>query len=451
MKKMSSLTVFIRSITVWSSFAALAFWGHATKWTFVSLPGKTSLPEQSLRPVSPKLNLTSGGRDSKQGLISWDNAEDLRKSGIEFSTVSQTVLEETISALASVTYNGQRLAQLSSRASGHVWQVYVRPGQHVKQGEVLAIVDSQEVGEAKSDWMQKRFAAIHMRRTYERLSRVGQGALPEQRVLTAEMDVRQADLDSYMAQQRLINLGLHVPEIDDPELPLGIVSDRLRFLDIPSSLLASLDPKPTTANLISILAPFEGTVVEQRGVVGEVVNPEQVLFVVADTRTMWLKISIRREDAPRLALGQHVTFIATGMNQPITTKIAWISSEIDAETRTVQAGCEVENKATQTSLDALLDMSLRANQFGSAKVVVKEHLDAFSVPESALQRMPDAQEVLFVRHPGPATFEPRVVKTGVRVNGQVQILEGVTAGEEVVNKGSFILKSELMKASLVGG
>jgi len=437
-------------LTIWASFAAVACWGHATHWTFVADFHSESHHETSSLSEDD-LNLASHVPGRRADIIEWKTLEELRKSGIETGKVKEAEVQETVSALATVTYNGQRFAQLSSRAAGHVWQVYVRPGQTVKQGEVLAIVDSLVVGEAKSDWMQKRFAAIHLRRTYDRLKRVGQGALPEQRVLAAESELKQADLDCYMAQQRLINLGLAVPNIEDTELTPSQVSEKIRYLGIPSSLLESLAEKPTTANLISIVAPFDGTVIEQRGVVGEVVNPEQVMFSVADTKKMWLKLSIRREEASQLALGQPVHFTAIGMEVPISTKIAWISSEIDPETRTIQAGCEVENISNDPSSNLANDLPLRANQFGNAKIVVAEFPQALTVPDFALQRMPDLREMVFVKVGTPAKFEPRMVKTGVRSNGVVQILEGVRVGEEVVTKGSFILKSEMMRSSLVGG
>lgn len=440
-----------RPLVIWSSFGAIAFWGHSTHWTFALRSHAESHQFSQVKHSKKETHLVTLASTKREGVIQWGSLEELKKSGIVVGQASETTVEETVSALSSVSYNGQRLAQLSSRTPGHVWQVYVRPGQQIKRGDVLALVDSQIVGEAKSDWMQKRFAAIHSKRTYERLKRVAQGALPEQRVLAAESELRKADLDCYMAQQRLINLGLIVPNIEDRDLTLDEVSERIRYLGIPDHIIDSLGSRPSTANLISIVSPFDGTIVEQRGVVGEVVNSEQVMFVVADTKTMWLNLSIRREDAPRIALGQKVSFNAIGMKQPITTHIAWIKTGIDPETRTVQAGCEVENLASATDVGDSTNQLLRANQFGNARVVVAEYRQATTVPEAALQKMPDLREIVFVKIGEPAIFEPRVVKSGVRNNGMVQILEGVNAGEEIVVKGSFILKSEMMKASLVGG
>jgi hypothetical protein len=95
---------------------------------------------------------------------------------------------------------------------------------------------------------------------------------------------------------------------------------------------------------------------------------------------MWLNLSIRREDAPRIALGQKVSFNAIGMKQPITTHIGWIKTGIDPETRTVQAGCEVENLASASDVGDSTNQLLRANQFGNARVVVAEYRQATTVP-----------------------------------------------------------------------
>ncbi len=73
------------------------------------------------------------------------------------------------------------------------------------------------------------------------------------------------------------------------------------------------------------------------------------------------------------------------------------------------------------------------------------------VPEEAVQRMPDQQSVVFVKGSDEHSFEPRFVEVGLRQDGRVEIIEGVESGDTIVSQGSFILKSELMRSSLVGG
>ncbi len=93
-----------------------------------------------------------------------------------------------VPATAVVAYNGQRYSQVSTRAAGHVQQVFVRVGQNVRQGQVLALVDSREVGEGKSSWLQKLMTVQYQRRVLERLQAIGEGAVALSKIRAAESD-----------------------------------------------------------------------------------------------------------------------------------------------------------------------------------------------------------------------------------------------------------------------
>ncbi len=262
---------------------------------------------------------------------------------LKTESVSSARIQEFVPAMATVAYNGQRIAQLSTRADGHVQQVLVRLGQHVKQGDVLALIDSQTVGEAKADWLQKAALTQFRSRTLMRMQQTGDGVLPLKLIREAEAELREAELSSFMAQQRLMNLGFDI----DVELNLDgspeQLAEQIRYLGMPKPVIEKLPKKLATANLIAIVAPFDGVVVEQHAVVGEMVSQEKWQFVIADTSTMWVKLAVRREDATKLSVGQPVILQADGIAEKIETKLSWISAEIDAETRTVQAVCEVNN------------------------------------------------------------------------------------------------------------
>ncbi len=232
------------------------------------------------------------------------------------------------------------------------------------------------------------------------------------------------------------------------------LASRVRYLGIPEELASNPESLPSTANLIAIRAPFDGVVVEQHAVPGEMVSAETWQFVIADMSTMWVKLAVKREDASLLSVGQEVVLVADGVREPIRTKLAWINPEIDVTTQTIQAGCEVSNLPTKSKEDlseATTGFLLQANQYGRAVICVETRTDAVVVPAAAIQRMPDLSDVAFVANGTDSqSYERRQIRLGKRQHGMIEIVDGVQPGELVVTQGSFILKSELMKAELAG-
>jgi cobalt-zinc-cadmium efflux system membrane fusion protein len=470
------------TLLIWLSFVAIAYWGHATHWTFVSSEHHSaeheaeghedavavtdaSVTSPSARDTGhstdatnshPVTDTAAGATEpvssSNQGIVSWNDAGELERSGIQWTRVRQAEITETVPALATVTYDGRKYAQLATRAEGHVFQVFARPGQKIAKGEVLALIDSQLVGEAKSEYLQAMARVRFTAQTLEQLSNAGAGAVPRVRLLAAESEARDAKLQAFLAQQKLFNLGIPIDDDLSVDRSPDELSERLRYAGIDPSVIHSLPEPPGTANLIAIVAPFSGIVLEQHAVIGEVVSPSEFQFVIADTSTVWLRLSIRREQATRLAVGQPVEFRAIGVPKPVQTRLAWISSEIDAESRTVQAGCEVENFFLETDGEPRLgEYALRANQFGNATIEIARHDQALLVPELSVQTMPDMTNIVFAKLRNRFAFESRSVILGVKKDGWVQILSGVSPEDEVVSQQSFILKSELMRSTLVGG
>ncbi|HZT82622.1 MAG TPA: efflux RND transporter periplasmic adaptor subunit, partial [Gemmataceae bacterium] len=228
---------------------------------------------------------------------------------------------------------------------------------------------------------------------------------------------------------------------------------RLHLLGLPESVTRGTDPPPKTANLIPLKAPFDGVITRQDMVIGERATPDRSELTMADVRTMWVRLSVRKEDADRLALGQPVRFTSDAAPHVAEGKLAWISTAVDEKTRTVQARAVVKNPlaATAPPGDVENPRLLRANEYGTARVRVA-HLDrAVLVPDKAIQRLMDRTPLVFVALPDGRTFEPRKVELGESRDGFTHVRSGVRAGERVATANSYVLKSELMKDTLVAG
>src|SRR5207248_3183194 len=148
------------------------------------------------------------------------------------------------------------------------------------------------------------------------------------------------------AQQTLINLGLPVRLSDFAGLPEPKLIEKVRVLGLPEETARTLDMEKTSANLIPLLAPFDGVVIGRDMVKGEVVNSNTMhpQFTVADTRQVWILLDVRQEDTGQLAKGQEVVFRVDGTGDVAATgRVNWISTEVEEKTRTVRVRAEVYN------------------------------------------------------------------------------------------------------------
>lgn len=432
---------------VFGVLGAIGWWGHTYHWQIPKFSELGKNTGAHTRAAETEKTAEKTGEAKGEVAVKLKTLETHRRLGIEVGTAQTRRLDEYISANGVVTYDQTHLARLSPRAPGIVWRVEKHLGQLVSKGEVLAIVDSSEVGQAKAEFLQALVAADHKATTLERLKSVG-GAVPERQLHEAEAALRDARFRRFNTQQALVNLGLpaHVGE-------LAGVSDadlvrQIHFLGLPKSVISTLTPEVTTANLIPLVAPFDGVVVGREAVVGEVVEPSQPQFVVADVSRMWILLEVRKEDAGRLAIGQQMLFSTVGLQDEVESKVTWISTEVDEKTRTVQVRAEVVNPQVREGSPGYDGQRLlRANSFGSGRLRVRDIPLAVVVPSTAVQWDGEGH-LVFVPFGDGLSFEPRKVRTGVTRDGDTEIQDGLNAGEQVVTKGSHVLKSERMRVRL---
>ncbi len=433
-------------------FAGMWYWGHKTHWSvpkFSELTGAPAphrdAPTTNPEPTAPKKAPAS------LPPIKFATEQEVREAGVGIAVARRVAVEDVVCATAEIGYEEHRVAQVSSRVPGHVAVIRTRLGQAVRKGEILALIDSEQVGKAKADYIQEVFLARYKGDLLARHRAAGDGVVPGRTIVDAENAVKEAELRRFIAQQRLMHLGLTPPdpETDAPATPQEFAK-QLQYLGIPADVVAGLPPRQLTANLIPLSAPFDGTITRQEAVTGEMVLPEKAEFVVADLSVMWVTLSVRKEDAGRLRIGQPVRFTTSSIPTPVCGKLDWIGVEADEKTRTVKARFEVVNP-TVDSTDAAPEgrRLLRANLFGTASVILGSRNEAVVVPDAAVQQMPDGSQVIFVRRPDKITFDSRRVRTGPSRDGMTEVLEGVAFDEPVVVAGSFVLKSELIKDSLV--
>jgi cobalt-zinc-cadmium efflux system membrane fusion protein len=450
------------------ALVGLAAWGHLSHW---KLPRFAELPEQS-QPAgraspegAPARSIAgtslSGGNESAlpqtsaseerciPSSVRFGSSEAAHKAGLRLEAAREQELDDCVDANGVVAYDETRLARLSARVSGIAWRVEKQLGDHVRKGEVLAILDALEVGKAKAEFLEAMVALDVKSQHLRSLEKIA-SSVPERQVREAAGRVREARIRRFNAQQTLINLGLPLPATIGGHMSDEELSAAIHFLGIPEAIVADLEPKAATANLIPLVAPFDGVVIDREIVTGEVVQTARPQFVVADVSRMWLKLNVKKSDAVRLALDQTIWFSADGVAGELECTLTWIGTEVDEKTRTVQVRAVTENPLVASpSRGREGQRLLRAHTFGTARIRVREERRAVVVPGSAVQ-WNGANHVVFVPQSDGKSFLARVVTPGVSRDGSTEIVSGIEPGEMVVAAGSHLLKSEMGRQQTAG-
>lgn len=440
------------NLVVLGTLAGLAFWGHETDWTFVHI--KPHDPHHKSEPHPSQTVPPASGTASRDQAVVLANPESAAIIGIQTAAVSVRNLSETLDVHGQVTYVQSQLAQLSARVPGIVWSVEKEVGDEVREGEILAILDSVDVGQAKADFLEALVEAELQRKNLQRIEAASE-SISERYRRETEAAYRQARVARYNAQQKLINLGLPVRVEEVQNLPDDARAAHIRFLGLPPEFLERHNPETTTANLIPLRASFNGVVIAREITPGEVVMPDQPQLTIADCRTMWIQLDIHKEDTSRIRIGQPVEFTADGLPASLRTELSWISTEVDLKTRTVRAIAEVENPILTAGSGTRGKRLLEANLFGTGRVRVRDKTNATVVPRGAVV-WSGSRHLVFVPTPreGDTTlrYAPRPVETGlVTEDGFVEIVAGLAAGDHVVIAGADLLKSELALRELRDG
>jgi len=181
-------------------------------------------------------------------------------------------------------------------------------------------------------------------------------------------------------------------------------------------------------------------VVERPVTLGEMVNPDKTLFLVMDLSEVWLLVDVFERDIGQIALGQRVKVtVAAYKEEKFEGSVSYIGALVEPRSRAVKVRIVLANPTNKLKPGMFARVSL-------ADTKGDEHEHLF-VPVAAVQRT-ETGTIVFVPGDEPGEYVPRSVKTGHEAGHSVAIESGLTAGDQVVVSGSFILKSELGKASL---
>ena len=352
------------------------------------------------------------GSSNKSTVVAMDD-ERIRLAEIEQRSVGPATIARRLAVPGTVVPDAGRVAHVAVKLSGTVAELSKNIGDDVVKDEILAVLESREIADAKSEYLAARLSNDLQQDLTARDKSLWEGrAVPEQQYIRSRNAAAQVSMRLNIARQKLLALGVRADEIE--ALPQA-----------PDALLRSQN----------VRAPISGRVAERRVELGTAVGRDSLeteLFVIVDLGRVWIDLSVSSADLPAVREGQAVNVATRGQQEAGTAKIVFVSPLLDKDTRTARVVAAIDNA----------DGRWRPGSFVTAAIAIEEHTAPVVAPFGAVQNV-GGRKAVFVRT--REGFEKRDVVLGQRDGQSVEIVSGLAAGEIIAVSNTFSLKAELSK------
>lgn len=368
----------------------------------IALAAMVFLPATSVAPQAPVASVKAPEAEEEEGVLVL-NEQQIQAAGIQLAKAQPRQISTLLSLPGEVRFDEDRTSHIVPRAAGVVESVKVNLGQKVKQGELLAVIASQQISDQRSELAASQRRVELARTTFQRERQLWQ-------------DKISAEQDYLLARQSL----------QEAEIALNNARQKMNALSGSAVLVGG--------NRYELRAPFAGVVVEKHLGVGEVVSETSAAFTLSDLSQVWVTFGVFPKDLNKVQVGRPVKVSSAEMGTDVMGTVAYVGNLLGEQTRTATVRVSVANP----------DDSWRPGLFVAVQVATDSYSAPVTVPVEAIQTVEDKPS-LFVRT--AEGFVTRHVELGVSENGFVEVRQGLEAGAEVATVGSFVLKSELGKAS----
>lgn len=407
----------------------------------------------------------------------------MEAAGLLVQLAAQGEIARQITLPAVVAADADAVSHVNPKAPGIVRSIHAQLGQKIKEGQLLCVIDSVELGGAVATFVRARALVSAAETTLARESELFEGRLKTadlvldgaievnrkiharelelqekavstiRPLLEAEKALQNSELDKERQVTELKaerDARLLALEVDLTERRIGqdAAANALFALGVAPGLLQDLKPgSPLLGGTYEIRAPREGIVAARHITSGEFVDSETKLFTLEDLTRVWIMASAFEEQVQSVLTGQtgHVRLDAFP-GQAFEGQVTLVGYEVDPESRALQVRLELENTDIPGWPE---DYPLRPGMYGAVDLIIARTQARIVLPESAIVHE-DEGDFVFVRT-APGTFERRHVELGPPSGDVVEVRAGVEPGDEVVVAGTFQLKSALRKGELGEG
>lgn len=324
-------------------------------------------------------------------------------------------ISANVSVSARVEVDETRVTRIGSPVMGRITELAVREGQEVRRGQLLALVHSTGLSDAQLAFLK----ALSQKQ-------VGQRAVERAQLLL------KADVIGVVELQR------RETELAQASAELDAVRDQLALLGMPAHAIAELEKTRAINSISRVTASLDGTVLDRKVTLGQMVQPADTLCEIADLSQLWMVAEVPEQNAGNLAVGQDVEArVAALPDRTIHGKLSFVSATVNRDTHTVQVRMELPNP----------DRKLKPAML--ATMVLKDPAEQRLVAPSAAVVREGNMEYVFVQRDA-AAFALRQVRLGAESDGARVVFEGLQPGEKIVIDGAFHLNNERRRRALRG-
>jgi cobalt-zinc-cadmium efflux system membrane fusion protein len=330
----------------------------------------------------------------------------LRDLRITLDAVESRPGGEQITLLGELGVDQRAYAEVGVPVQARVTRLLASAGEVVRAGQTLAELTSPELGQARAEYLSAEARVM-----------LADAALDRKRSLAAEKIVPVREVQEAESQAADARAALRTARA-----AIGAFA-----VELPSS-----DTAEANASTFALRSPVSGSVIERRAVVGQMLDPSAPAFRIGDLSTLWLTVHAFERDAVRIQNGADARIVFPALpGRDFQGKVALAGQAVESESRTVPIRIDVENTSG----------TLRPGM--SATVVLPVGASGtpiLSVPVAAVQRVRNDWCVFLPK--GEGSFEIRRIGRGRDLAGEVEILSGLRAGEQIVVDGAFLLKAQ---------
>ena len=462
-----------RNLLMWGVVAALAVVAAFALFLFLR-SSKTDTQKQVNVEITPNANSNTAAETNTA--LKETTAESseialppdvLARAGIQTEGVTQRPAVALLNVTGAVETNPQQTQAVTPLVGGRVERVNVAVGDRVGAGATLAVIASPQIVELRGNLQtaqtrldlaernlarvrraENRVAVLQAKAKLEeaqatlnrtkRLVELGAGAGKD--LISAEAAYKSAkadyDFQSNIALSREVQEAQSAAETARTEVA--------QIRNSLNALGATGDGGGTGGNtaLIAVRAPASGIVTERLVNAGAGVDAGKPLFTIANLSTVWIIANVPEANIGQVHQGTYAEIRATALGSGVLTgRVSYIDSQLNETTRTARVRVEVQNPGERLRAGMFVEIGLQA---GTSAATGEELV----VPTEAVQRVGDRTIVFIPQENEPGRFETRDVQTGAETNGYTRIVSGLELGEQVVTKGGFALKSQMMKGSI---
>jgi cobalt-zinc-cadmium efflux system membrane fusion protein len=308
-----------------------------------------------------------------------------------------------------------RLARVGSPVTGRVTELAAREGDTVRRGQALATINSTELSAAQLSLLK----ALSQRGLSARAAARAQQLLDADVIGSAELQRRQAELSQAEAE-------------------VNAARDQLKVLGMSEAALERLAQTRSIHSTTQIVATIAGTIIDRKVTEGQMVQPADGVFLIADLSHLWAIADIPEQIAGGVRKGEAVTVeVAALPGLALSGTLTYVAPTVSPDTRTVRVRMEVANAERELKPQMLASMLIRGKP-----------QKRLTVPAGAVVRE-ENRDFVFVRS-GENAYRLQAVQLGAEHDGRRVVVSGVRENEVIVVEGSFHLNNERKRRELSG-